>query len=231
MSGASLVSRGRVINRLRVTCHGSRFPNHGPRTTDHEYMPRIIAGRFKGRRLVCPKGTAVRPTADRVKESLFQIIGPSIEEAAVLDLYAGCGSLGLEALSRGARECYFVDRSSICCNAIRKNLEKLRLEESATVMRLDCIRAVRLLDAEGIKFDVVFADPPYGKFERSRNKGRKVLLALDSCGILTSRSLLVIEHFSKDSPRSEFKQLSFKEQRTYGDTALSFFVLNNRSED
>jgi 16S rRNA (guanine966-N2)-methyltransferase len=190
-------------------------------------VPRIIGGCFRGRKLVCPKGTVVRPTADMVKEALFGILGSAVEGVLALDLYAGCGSLGLEALSRGARECYLVDRSRACCDLIRRNLERMSLEGRASVMRLDCRRAIRLFSARQMRFGLVLADPPYRKQKNARDEAKKILLALDHYAILARSAIFVLEHFTGDTPGEEFTHLRCEERRRYGDTMLSFYKLKS----
>jgi 16S rRNA (guanine(966)-N(2))-methyltransferase RsmD len=120
---------------------------------------RVIAGRYGGRRLQAPPGAATRPTADRVREALFSILGPRVEDARVLDLFAGSGALGLEALSRGAAAATFVDSSPAAQRAIRANLAALGAE--AEVVRADALRWLRTASAGARQYDLVFLDPPY----------------------------------------------------------------------
>ncbi|MEX2467573.1 MAG: 16S rRNA (guanine(966)-N(2))-methyltransferase RsmD [Gemmatimonadota bacterium] len=119
---------------------------------------RIIAGRWGGRRLKAPKGKAVRPTTDRVREAWMSAAGPELPEARVLDLFAGSGALGLEALSRGAAEVVFVERARDALTALRENVATLGAEEGVTVVSDDVFR---FLDRVPTPFDVAFADPPY----------------------------------------------------------------------
>lgn len=188
-------------------------------------MLRIIAGRFKGRRIVSPKGVSVRPTADRVKEALFQMIDIPLEGASVLDLCAGSGNLGLEALSRGASSCCFVDRSAHCCRAIRKNCERLGLRGGVDARRLDCIRAIRLFHGSGERFSLVLADPPYWKSKNRQSVSKKVLCALDSYASFTLPALVVLEHSKEDLIPAGLTRLTLHKQRKYGETMLSFFAV------
>src|ERR671914_498164 len=119
---------------------------------------RVIAGRYGGRRLQAPSGEATRPTSDRVREALFSVLGDRLEGARVLDLYAGTGALGIEALSRGAAEATFVDRSAEATRTITANLDKTHLTDSARVVRGDVVRFLR---GPGDPVDLVFLDPPY----------------------------------------------------------------------
>jgi len=127
-------------------------------------MLRIIAGEFKGRRLKAPSGRTVRPTGDRVKEAWFSILQPSIPDARVLDLFAGSGALGFEALSRGAVAVDFVEHHQASLAAIRDNAATLKVEDRVTIHRMDALRfAERLQPAQ---YDVAFAAPPYATFAR-----------------------------------------------------------------
>ena len=122
---------------------------------------RIIGGDARGRTIVAPAGAKTRPTQDYVRESLFNIIRWDVEDARVLDLFAGTGALSLEALSRGAREAVLVDMDRAACAAIRKNMETTRLGEKCRLIARDYHAAIDALAAEGTAFDVVFIDPPY----------------------------------------------------------------------
>jgi len=120
---------------------------------------RIVAGSRKGHHIAAPKGVVTRPTGDRVREAAFSLIGP-VEDATVLDLFAGSGAMGLEALSRGAARCLFVERDRGACRVIQTNLEKLRLT-GAVVANRDVLAALREERARGRRHDLVLADPPY----------------------------------------------------------------------
>ncbi|MCY0869124.1 MAG: RsmD family RNA methyltransferase, partial [Firmicutes bacterium] len=122
---------------------------------------RVIAGTHRGRRLYAPEGMETRPTADRVKEALFSMIGPSLCVETCLDLYAGSGALGIEALSRGVQRADFVDVRS--ADTIARNLEQLRLSDRAVIHKLDVHVAIRRFAAASRRFDVVFADPQIGR--------------------------------------------------------------------
>lgn len=190
-------------------------------------MLRIISGTFKSRKLLAPRSRDVRPTADRVKEALFQILGPYVDGASVLDLYAGSGNLGLEALSRGAARCRFVERDPACCAVIGKNVERLGLGAVSRVMRVDCARAVRILGARGERFDLILADPPYHKSKDGSSELKKILRVLERYGTFATRALVVTEHFKNDQPPSDLARLKLKMQRRYGDTMLSFFDVHH----
>ncbi len=194
-------------------------------------MVRIIAGIFKSRKLLSPRSRAVRPTADKVKEALFQILGSSFEAGSVLDLYAGSGNLGLEALSRGAKRCWFVEHDPACCAMIRRNIECLGVGAHTRVMRLECARAVKLFTARGERFDLVLADPPYRKSREGASEFKKILRTLERYGTFGPHAMVVIEHFKYDQPPDDLTRFILKTQRRYGDTVLSFFdVVSEREE-
>src|SRR5919109_2198040 len=125
---------------------------------------RIVAGSRKGHRIAAPRGVVTRPTSDRVRESTFQMLG-ALEDATVLDLFAGSGAMGLEALSRGASRCVFVERDRDACRVISKNLEKLRLT-GAVVLCRDVVDALREEVGRAHRFDLVLVDAPYNEWER-----------------------------------------------------------------
>ena len=166
---------------------------------------RICAGKFGSRRISCPKG--IRPTSDRVKEALFSALGIDFSGLKVLDLFAGSGALGIEAISRGAASCDFVDdsRSSVAC--IRKNLDSLGISEMCRIMESDAGSFVKKCSQ---KFDLIFMDPPY-------NKGLASLIAPELYGLIEQGGILAIEH----SPREAIDIEVWKEKR-YGDTMITF---------
>jgi 16S rRNA (guanine966-N2)-methyltransferase len=167
---------------------------------------RIIAGAFRGRRLRPPPERRVRPTADRVREAWFSILGPAVTGATVLDLFAGSGALGLEALSRGARHATFVELGVPSLAALRTNIAELGLEDRAAVRRGDALRFVTKLDRGA--FDLAVADPPYrsGQAEALRDHWREHPFA----------RILSIEHPSSLDLRGD-------DTRRYGSVALTFF--------
>jgi len=171
---------------------------------------RVVAGRYGGRRLVAPPGSATRPTSDRVREALFSVLGPSVQGARVLDLYAGSGALGIEALSRGAASAVFVDRSPRAVAAIRANLEALGIE--ADVRRREARTALRAASARADAYDLVFLDPPY---RRAAELGRELSEALPA--VLAPGARVVSE-----SDRREPLELAFPlaDERRYGDTLI-----------
>ena len=169
---------------------------------------RIIAGSHRGHRIAAPKGRDTRPTSDRVRENAFNLIGP-VDDAEVLDLFAGSGAMGLEALSRGAARATFVESDRDAARVINANLDKLRLH--GTVLQQDVVRA---LQGERLHYDLVLCDPPYD-YDRAR-------LAPHLAKLLTADGLLVWETSSREEP-PEVPGLSERTSRTYGSARLTLF--------
>lgn len=177
---------------------------------------RIIAGTYGGRRLVAPKGERTRPTADRAKEALFSILG-GLDGAHVLDLYAGTGAIGLEALSRGAASVVFVEKARPALEALDQNLTALGLDATTTkVLRLDVGRALSLLSGEA--FDLIYADPPY---EQARLALPQVLAFAARC--LSEAGRVVLEHRHLDPSPEAPSGLVRTDQRRYGEATLAFY--------
>ena len=175
---------------------------------------RIIAGTRKGHRIQAPKGTDTRPTGERVREAAFNLIGP-VDGAEVLDLFAGSGAMGLEALSRGAARVTFVEADRAACRAIDANLEKLRLT-GARVVQQDAARALALEAQAGRRYDLVLVDPPYAALAA-------VLPALDRYlpTLLTPDGLAVVESSSREE--LELSSLGKRTSRRYGAARLTLF--------
>jgi 16S rRNA (guanine966-N2)-methyltransferase len=171
---------------------------------------RVVAGRYGGRRLVAPPGDATRPTTDRVREALFSVLGASVDGARVLDLYAGSGALGIEALSRGAVRAVFVDRAQPAIKAIRTNLAALEIE--ADVRRMQAHTALRSASARAEAYDLIFLDPPY---RRAAGLGRELSEALPA--VLAPGARVVSESDRRDVLALE---LPLTDERRYGDTVI-----------
>ena len=186
---------------------------------------RVVAGKFKGRRLKTIKGSEVRPTADRVKESLFRIFGEQVVEADFLDLCAGTGNIGLEALSQGAKSITFVDSNYHCIRIIESNLEMCgfdRKHPQVRLIHLDARKALARLGKRKTKFDLIYFDPPYAsKIHES------CLRQIAEGGLLSPTGVLVIEHRKvKEADWTEYlilDELVLSRQERYGDTMLSFY--------
>jgi len=182
---------------------------------------RVIAGTFRSRQLKSLKGNALRPTSDRLRETLFNIIADRVPGSRFLDLFAGTGAVGIEALSRGASEAVFVEQHGPAATLIRKNLESLDIRTGARVMTLDASKALEKLLSEpsSPQFDLVFLDPPYAETDEYR----KVLQLFGTAKLLAADSLVIAEH----RHTLELSESSGKLQRVrvlrQGDAALSFY--------
>ncbi len=150
---------------------------------------RIISGKMRGLKLNSPKDDSVRPTTDRVKESLFNVISPYVYDANVLDLFAGSGALGIECLSRGATKCTFVDNSRDSITIIKSNISKAKFEDSSEVLNMDYKEVIKKMSIKSEKFDIIFLDPPYYKdmFEEAIQK-------ISESDILNEEGIIIVEH-------------------------------------
>lgn len=175
---------------------------------------RIVGGEARGRRLFVPEGIDTRPTADRVRESLFNILGPRVRGARLLDLFAGSGALALEAISRGASSAVLVDASHKAAQVIRRNIEVVRAEHACKLIVADWRRAI---DQIQLGFDIVFLDPPY-RMEAAYLDAAQALLER---GLLNEGALLVMEHWAK-SDLLLAEPFVIADERKYGDCAIAF---------
>jgi 16S rRNA (guanine966-N2)-methyltransferase len=182
---------------------------------------RVIAGKYRSRQLRSLRGLDVRPTADRLREALFNVLAPQIEDSAWLDLYAGTGAVGIEALSRGARTVYFVESSPKAAAIIRQNLRALQIEEGYEVLERDAEQALRLLDSQAVSCDVCFLDPPY----RMQQAYAEVLGFLSQSRLLMPASMVVAEHEKHFDPGDKFGALERYRELRQGDAVLSFYRL------
>lgn len=177
---------------------------------------RIVAGTAKGRTISVPKGLEVRPTTDRVREALFSSITPRVAGATVLDLFAGSGALGLEALSRGAASVVFVERSRRTASILRRNIAQCGFDPSAVVIERDALAALKQLQRSGATFDLIFLDPPYKGPLLSR-----ALRDIDQLALARPAGLVVAEHLA-DGPPDVPAGLVIASKKRYGKTILSF---------
>jgi 16S rRNA (guanine966-N2)-methyltransferase len=183
---------------------------------------RVIAGRFGGRTLVAPAGAATRPTADRVRESLFSVLA-NIEGDAVLDLYAGTGALGIEALSRGAARATFVENARPALQALRRNIHALELGDVTTVFPIAVERVLRTSPWRE-PFDLVFLDPPYARIRAGRfSEALAKAVERGLASALRPGGRVVLEHTSGEVAPL-VSGITLEETRVYGDTALSFYL-------
>jgi len=180
---------------------------------------RIISGTSKGRKLVTLKSPSLRPTSDRVKESIFNILREEIEGGMVLDLFAGTGNLGIEALSRGAKKVIFVEKGRHALGLIQRNLAQFGLEEQSEILPTDANRAIGILKQRGKTFDLIFMDPPYEK-----GLIEETLTKLSSHQIYHRDSILVIEHHRRELLPPIINRWNLIRQRQMGDTVISFLT-------
>ena len=177
---------------------------------------RITGGELTGIQLKVPVGKFIRPTTDRVREAVFAMLGNiSDREGRVLDLYAGTGALGIEALSRGADWVDFVDQNRKSCNIIEINLNRIKLQDRAHVYCCSVNHAMIFLDS---KYDVVFLDPPY-----AYSSTDDLLLSLSSTKILKKMSTVVVSHANRFSLKSDYSDLHLTKQRRYGDSYIFIY--------
>lgn len=179
---------------------------------------RIIAGVLKGRALVTPRGHRTRPTADQVRIALMDALMPHLPDARVLDLFAGAGGVGLEALSRGAAQATFVERDPRAIVALRQNVTALGVRGRARVLQAPVDRALDRLAEEGAPFDVVFLDPPY-----DADLVDKTLERLGAGDVITTDAVVVAQHLTKRAPPGTRGLLTAVRQRRFGETTLTFF--------
>ena len=189
---------------------------------------RVIAGSARGRQLVAPKNMRVRPTADRVKEALFSILTSRLGDFSgmrVLDIFAGTGNLGIEALSRGAAYALFIDAHRESAELVRKNLAQTGLADRAKVVVQEASAALGRLFRSEPPFHLVFLDPPYGEGHTQR-----ILELLAASPLIDGGTTVVAEFSAKEDVPIRFGRLAESERRIYGDTALSFLNISDRGE-
>jgi len=184
---------------------------------------RIIGGSAGGRRLRAPSGPQTRPTSDRVREALFSILGPPPQSARALDLFAGSGGLGLEALSRGVSAAVFIDQNNAALQALRQNIAELGFGGSTEVHKGDALRQLKRLLQGGQEFHWIFIDPPYAS-----PLAAQCLEQLGTKPILSTGGQIIVEHDRRSAPDEEFGCLVKTDSRRYGDTCVSFYERNSQ---
>ena len=186
--------------------------------TRHQNVPlRIIAGELKGRKLRSVHGTKTRPTADRTREAIFNIIAFQVQGSAVLDLFAGTGAFGIEALSRGAESVVFVDNDSDSISVLRENTTRISPEHRTKIIQWDLTRNLNCLRSSRPVFNLVFLDPPYNK-----NFIEPTLLNLHTSHSVERNALIVVEHSSREPVPKGRLPFEIADQRRYGKTLVSF---------
>jgi 16S rRNA (guanine966-N2)-methyltransferase len=191
---------------------------------------RVIAGKYRSRPLRSLRGMDIRPTSDRLRETLFNVLtagnASALERSVWLDLFAGTGAVGIEALSRGAKEVHFVENSHVAAEAIRANLRSLGISHGAHVLQDDLPRAFWRMEREKVAADVVFIDPPY----RMKDVYSDTLRALADSSLIWAMSVVIAEHEKKFDPGEEFGPLRRFRLLIQGSAALSFYRMGNASE-
>lgn len=182
---------------------------------------RVISGERKGHKLIAPKGRDVRPTEDRIKENLFNILSPLKPEAIVLDLFGGSGAIGIEFISRGASKAYIVDISPFSIETIKENLVKTRLIDRSVIINKDAPRALSYLKSLNTKLDYIYLDPPFHDHELLFN----VLDLIMGLDLLRQDGKLIIEHDTDFMLKDEIGNLEVYDKRKYGSKTLSFYKI------
>lgn len=180
---------------------------------------RIIAGTFRGRALATLRGPAVRPTGERLRESLFDVLGDSVRDEVFVDCYAGSGAVGLEALSRGAARVFLIEESEAAQRSITRNLEALGFPPQAFLVRASARRGLRRLEEEGVRVRYCFLDPPY---QNSKERDR-TLRWLAASGLMEPDGSLIVQHDKKDSPPELLGGWTRTRILAQGSNALSFY--------
>jgi len=191
---------------------------------------RVIAGKYRSRTLRSLRGMDIRPTSDRLRETLFNVLtagNPAALEGSVwLDLFAGTGAVGIEALSRGAKNVYFVESSAAAADVIRGNLKSLDIVSGFQLLREELPRAVGRMEREHVAADVVFIDPPY----RMKHAYRETLQALAESSVVWAMSILIAEHEKNFDPGEEFGSLRRFRKLVQGNTGLSFYRMGSATD-
>ena len=180
---------------------------------------RIIAGELKGRKLAFVSNELIRPTQDRVRESVFNIIAAFVPGKKVLDLYAGTGAYGIEAISRGAVQSVFVDKNEISCKLIGDNLNSLNIKEKGKIIKDDCLRAIKRINDRKQKFDIVFLDPPYQK-----GLSKKTLIKLIQYDIMSHNNIIIMEYGAEDSLPEHIEGVKLLKKRKFSEKLVSFYT-------
>lgn len=179
---------------------------------------RIIAGRARGRKLIPPATMETRPTLDRVKESMFSIIQNYIQDAVVVDVFAGTGSLGLEATSRGAKEVYLVDRSVDAFSLLKKNIENLKFEDCCYALNKDSYEALKYLANKGKVFNIIFIDPPY-----CREMIPEAIKIIYDNKLLSSDGIIVTKIDSIEEIYEGYENITLTKSKKYGNTTICLY--------
>jgi 16S rRNA (guanine(966)-N(2))-methyltransferase RsmD len=182
---------------------------------------RVIAGKYRSRRLKGPGTLPIRPTSDRLRETLFNVLGPSIEDSLFIDLFAGTGAVGIEAISRGAREAFFVESNPKAIRLIRDNFSALKISTNVELIETDAVHGLEKIAARRLVANFIFLDPPYAETDQYS----EVLEFLDSSHLLAPHGTVIAEHYSKIELLERLDRLECTRQIKQGDAVLSFYRL------
>jgi 16S rRNA (guanine(966)-N(2))-methyltransferase RsmD len=188
---------------------------------DYLIIMRIIAGTHRGLHLRTLKGGNLRPTTDQLRETLFDVLGPSVEDATFLDAYAGSGAVGLEALSRGARDVVFIEHHRPASELIRQNLAALKIDSGFAILTTTVLAGIERLDKQGEHFDVVFIDPPYEEIREYHHTLRQIARS----SLILPTSLVVAEHSRHVLLEEDYASLHQTRLLRHGDAQLAFYRL------
>ncbi len=186
---------------------------------------RVIGGEAKGKIIKTLRGMEVRPTSDLVREALFAILGSRIEGAVFLDLFAGSGGVGIEALSRGAREAIFIDQNPRSIKILKENITKTGYEERSRIYKTDALRFLSSSHLQAGTIDIIFIDPPYGSDLASQALG-----IIDAKAVMAEEGWVVVEHFHKTKLTADCRNLKLIKERRFGATQLSFYLYHYNQE-
>jgi 16S rRNA (guanine966-N2)-methyltransferase len=188
---------------------------------------RIISGQWRGMRLEAGQHENLRPLTDRIKESVFGIIDDFVEDAQVLDLFAGSGSFGIEALSRGAASVIFCEKDSQATSVIRKNLEKIRCETHRfEIVRADVFKCIRNLFQRNIQFDLIFLDPPF-----RTPVSQKIFASLSDFDVLRRKGIMIFRHHKKETVLEKMTNFDLFRSKQYGDSMVRFYKKTEEDEN
>ena len=180
---------------------------------------RVIAGKYKSRRLAAPRGMQTRPTSDRLRETLFNVVAMQVPGSVWLDLFAGTGAIGIEAISRGARAVYFVESAKSAAATIRRNVATLGIDEGFEIIEREAPVGLRLLDSQAVACDFCYVDPPY----RKESDYEEALGFLAQSRLLSPKGLVIAEHDKHFDPGNAFGALRRQRVLRQGDSVLSFY--------
>lgn len=188
-------------------------------------MLKVIGGSAKGIRLKYPDTKNTRPTQSSIKESVFNILMPYLSDSIVLDLFSGSGSLGIEALSRGAKSTVFVDQNKACRDIILENLKKTKLSEQATVLNMDVTTALKHLNKNGQQFDIIFLDPPY-----NMNFLINTIQSIDEFDIISEEGIVACEHHVEEDAPDFVGGLTKTRTKPYKEKVYSFYIRDKKQQ-